>query len=114
MARDFTGNINETIALVLEGKHQHKTIPSCALLEMYDKRPIFISVDITEDTFELVPQTLLVSSGPRGTYSKSLQGWILKFGEDSKILRTSVETFFDRLANWIPPWAAYRAFRLAT
>ena len=39
-----------------------------------------------------------------------LQVWLLKFGEDSTILRTSVETFFDWLADGIPPWAAYCAF----
>ena len=33
-----------------------------------------------------------------------------KFGEDRKIVRTSVETFVDWLANGSPPWAAYCAF----
>ena len=49
-------------------------------------------------------------SGPGGTGSEALQGWLLKFGEDSTRLRTSVETFVDWLANRSPPWEAYHAF----
>ena len=41
---------------------------------------------------------------------EDLHGWLLKFGEDIKILLTSLETFIDCLANNIPPWAAYCAF----
>ena len=37
-------------------------------------------------------QKLLGGAGHRGTDSEALQGWILKFGEDSKKLRISVET----------------------
>ena len=50
------------------------------------------------------------SSGPGGTESEALQGWILQFGEDSTRLRTSVEYFVDWLANGSPPWVAYSAF----
>ena len=49
-------------------------------------------------------------SGPGGKYSEALQGCLLKIGEDSTRLRTSIETFADWLANGSPPWAAYRAF----
>ena len=45
-----------------------------------------------------------------GTDSEALQGWLLKFGEDSTRLRTIVEIFVDWLANGIPPWLAYCAF----
>ena len=38
------------------------------------------------------------------------RGGGLKFGEDRKRLRTSVENFVDLLANGSLPWAAYRAF----
>ena len=34
----------------------HETIPFCATLETYDKTPIFIPIDITEDAFKLVAQ----------------------------------------------------------
>ena len=51
-----------------------------------------------------------MDSGPGGTDSEALQGWLLKFGGDSKRLRTSVENFVDWISNGIPPWAAYRAF----
>ena len=43
--------------------------------------------------------------------SEAVQGCLLKFGEDSTILRTIMETFVDWLANGIPPWADYRTFR---
>ena len=42
--------------------------------------------------------------------SEALQGWLLKFGEDSTRLSTCVETFADWLANVCLPWTAYRAF----
>ena len=50
------------------------------------------------------------SFGPVGTDLEALQGWLLKFGEDSTRLRTSVENVLDWLSDGIPPWAAYRAF----
>ena len=42
--------------------------------------------------------------------SEALHGWLLKFVEYSKILRTSVETFFDWTSNHIPPWTSYSPF----
>ena len=41
---------------------------------------------------------------------EALQGLILKFGEYSKILRTSVKTFVDWLANKSPSWVGCHAF----
>ena len=102
--------MNETVTSVLEGKHLHEKIPCCATLEMYDETPIFIPADITEDAVKLVARKLLGSSGPGGTDSEALHGWLLKLGDDSKRLCTSVEIFVDWLANGSPPWAAYRAF----
>ena len=49
-------------------------------------------------------------SGPGGTDSEVLQGWLLKLGEDSTRLRTSVETFVDWLANESLPWEDYHTF----
>ena len=100
----------KNVALVLEGKHPHKKIPSCATLEMYDEIPIFIPVDIMEDAVELVAQKLLGDSIPGGTDLEALQGWILKLGKDRKRLSTSVETFVDCIANGSLPWVAYRVF----
>ena len=77
---------------------------------MYNKTPIFIPVNITEEDVESVAQKLLGGSGPACTDSEALQGWILKFGVDSTRLHTSVETFVDWIANGSPPWTAYRAF----
>ena len=62
---------------------------------MYEETPIFIPFDITEEALESVAQKKLGGSGPGGTDSEELQGWLLKFGEDCTRLRTSVETFVD-------------------
>ena len=72
--------------------------------------PVFIPEEITEDVVKLFTQKLLGGSGPRGTESEALQGWILKFGEDSKVLFTGAETFINWLANGSPPWAVYYVF----
>ena len=42
--------------------------------------------------------------------SEALHGWLLKFGEDSTRLRTSVENFVDWIANGSTPWSDYCAF----
>ena len=82
----------------------------CATLETYKEMPICIPVDITEEDVESVAPMFSRSSGPGGTDSEALQGWLMKFGEDITRLRTSVETFVDWLANGSPPWAAYCEF----
>ena len=63
-----------------------------------------------EEAVESVARKLSGSSCPGCTDYEALQEWLLKFGEDSTRLRTSVETFVDWLANGSPPWTAYRAF----
>ena len=85
--------INETVTSVLEGKHPSEKNPSCAMLETYKENPIFIPAYITEEAVESVAKKLSGSSGLEGIDSEVLQVWILKFGEDSTRLRTSVETF---------------------
>ena len=94
LAEDRTGKINETIISVLEGEILAK-ISSCATLKTYEETPIFIPVNTTKEAVELVARKLLGSSGPGGTESEALHGWILKFGEDSTRLRTSVEDFVE-------------------
>ena len=110
LAVDHTGMINETVALVFEGKHPSKIIPSCATLETYEETPIFIPVNITEEAVESVAQKLLGSSVPGGPDSEALQEWLMKSGEDSTRLCTRLKTFVNWLANGSPPCAAYRAF----
>ena len=77
---------------------------------MYDETPILIPVNIFKALVGLVAHKLLERSCPNVTDSEALQGWLLKFGEDSKRLIISVGFFVDRPANQNPPWAAYRAF----
>ena len=63
------------------------------MLEAYEAIPIFIPVDITDDVVESVARKCLGSPVPGGTDSEALHGWLLKFGEDSKILRIILEIF---------------------
>ena len=101
--------INKTVTSVLEGKSAQKK-PSCATLETYNETTIFIPVDIMEEAFESVAHRLSGISGPGGTEYEAIQGWILKFMEDSTRLHTTMENFVDQLANGSPPWADYRTF----
>ena len=94
----------------MEGKLPIKKFPSCATLETHEDTPVFIPVEITEESVESVARNVLGSSGPGGTDSGALQGWLLKFGEGSNRLRTSIETFVDWSANGSPTWAYYRVF----
>ena len=54
MAEDFTGTVNETVILVLEGKYLIKTIPFCDTLETYEETPIYIPINIMEEAVESV------------------------------------------------------------
>ena len=65
------------------------------MLQTYEETPTFIPVDITEEDIESVAQKFLGSPGPGGTESEVLQEWLLKFGEDGTIIRTSIDTFVD-------------------
>ena len=56
LSEDHTGTINDTATSVLEGKHPSKTIFSCATLETYKETPIFVPVNIMEETVESVAQ----------------------------------------------------------
>ena len=93
LAEDHTGTINKTVKSILEGKNTSEKIPSCATLETYTETPIFIPVNITEESVESVARKRSGRSIQGGTDSKEIQGWILKFGEDSTRLRTSVDFF---------------------
>ena len=77
---------------------------------MYEETPIFIPVYITKKAVESVARKNSGSSGPGGTESEALQGWLLKFGEDITRLHNIMETFVDWLANGNPPWVVYSAF----
>ena len=78
------------------------------MFETYDEMPIFIYVDIMEDAVESVTQKLLGSFGPGVKELEALQGWILKFGDDRKRHRTSVETIVKCLENKSSHWTTYR------
>ena len=81
LAEDCTGMIKETVISVLEGKHPSKITPSCATLETYEEMPIFIPVDIMEESVESVARKRLGSSGPGGTDSEALQNGFWNLGK---------------------------------
>ena len=105
---DITGVMDKTVAKFMEVKNPPNRKPHCSTLEVYEETPIFILVDTTGDLVESVAQKLSGSAGPGGTDLEDLQGWLLKFGDDSNKLRISVESFVEWLANQSPPWAAYQ------
>ena len=78
LAEDCTGTINEVVASILEGKHPHGKIHSCAMLETYDETRIFIPVNIMEDAVKSVARKISEALDPGGTDSEALQGWIFK------------------------------------
>ena len=65
--------------------------------------PFFIPVDIAEYKVKLVARKLLGSAGPGGTDPEALHGWKLKFRDQNKKLRISVESSVECLANQSPP-----------
>ena len=71
---------------------------------------IFIQVYITKDVVNSVEWKLSGSVGPGGMDLEDLQGWLLKYRDDSKKPHISVEYFVDWLANKSPPWSAYKGF----
>ena len=83
LSEDCMGTINKNAASIFEGKHQSETIPSCAALEKYEETPIFIPVDITDNSVELFVRKLSGSYGPGCTDLEVLHGWLLNFGEGS-------------------------------
>ena len=82
--------MGETVAEVLVGKYLTERKPHSYKLEAYKEKPVFIPMNIKEDVVESVARKLLGSTGPSGTNSGALQGWLLKFGDHSKKLRISV------------------------
>ena len=92
--------MEETVATVLARKYPHEPPPPpCSLFEVYEDTPILVLMDITEDVIKSYTQNLLESLGPGGTHLGALRELILKRGEDSKRICTSVEFFVDWLAN---------------
>ena len=79
------------------------------MLEVYEATHVLIPMDITEEVVNSVAQKVSGSTGPGGTDSEALQGWIINFVDHSRKLSISVESFVDWMANKNPPWDGYRA-----
>ena len=67
LATNKMGVTEESTETVLVGKHPHEKIPHCSTLEVYDKTPISILVDIIEHVVELVALKLSGRLGTGGT-----------------------------------------------
>ena len=77
---------------VLHAKHPDARPPLAACLDAYPgKPPEMVPVDITDDVALAVAGRLTGGVGPGGTYSMSLQHWLLQFGTASRALRLIVE-----------------------
>ena len=63
--------MEETVAMVLVGKHLHEPPPRYTL-EVYKKTPIFIPAEITEDVVESVTWKISGILGPGGTDLEAL------------------------------------------
>ena len=54
------------------------------MLLAYKETPVIITMDIKADVVESVAWKRLGSTGPGGTESEDLQGWLLNFGDYNK------------------------------
>jgi hypothetical protein len=81
-------------------------------MEDYDTLPDFADVDITKEVIEKVARRLSGSAGLGGSDTQAIQQWLLHFRQTSKGLHKAVQEFTDwRMANDMPPWAAYQALK---
>ena len=71
LASGKMGVMEETVAMVLVGKHLHEPPPRYTL-EVYKKTPIFIPAEITEDVVESVTWKISGILGPGGTDLEAL------------------------------------------
>ena len=103
-------NIGQLILESLRSKHPEARPLTASSLDVYrGKPPALVPVDITDETVATVERQLLGAAGPGGADSVSLQHWLLRFGVASMGLKNIVREFGDRMANGLPPWAAYRS-----
>ena len=110
-----TKETSKTVREVLESKHPHLRIPDvqdpdCACFEEYaDGAPEAIPVDSSADGVASVAPKLHGGAGPSSVDAMALRCWLVRFGRSSSELREEMAQWVDWLANYDPPWAAYRA-----
>ena len=98
-----------TVEEVLKSKHPEAVEPGVGVLEEYPEVPELVTLDVTADTVAKVAAKLSGAAGPGGVDAMGLQQWLLKYGVSSTLLREAVAEFTRWMANFSPPWAAYRA-----
>ena len=83
--------------------------PACADFEEYEDVPETVPLDFTKDDVMWVSSKLSDAAGALGAEAMELRNWLLRFGCASEELRVVVTRLYDWMANFYPPWAAYRA-----
>ena len=82
--------------------------PTCAAFEDYGEVPETVPFDFTEDDVTWVASKLSGAAGALGAKATELRNWLLRFGCASEELRVVVAILADWMANYSPPWDAYR------
>ena len=89
--------------------------PACAAFEEYEDVPELVPLDFMEDDVTWVASKLSGAAGALGAEAIELRNWLVRFGFASEELRVVFASLAEWMANFSPPWAAYRAlmaFRL--
>ena len=94
---------------VLEQKHPQSLEPSSEAIVDYENTPLFIHVDISEETVLNVAKKLKGSGGPGGNDYAALQNWLLRFGHISEKIREALLLLTKWIANNIVPYEAIQA-----
>ena len=110
MTSDRLGITDETVAIVLSVQHMREKLIPCSTLEVYNKTPIFIPVDIMKDVVKSVPQKKWGFWAPVVQTKKLYRDVFLKLRDNSKNLCIGVEIFMYWIANQYPPRVTYCAF----
>ena len=102
------------VADVLREKHPDMRSPpvenpTCAASEVYEEVPKTVPLDFTEDDVTWVVLKLSGAADALGAEAMELRNWLLRFRCASEELRVIVASLDDWVANYSPPWAAYRA-----
>ena len=83
--------------------------PACTAFKEYEEVPETVPLDFTKDDVMWVASKLSGAAGALGAEATELHNWLLCFGCASEEFRVVVARLADWMANYSPPWAAYRA-----
>ena len=114
---DVCSKSGRVIVDVLRDKHPEMwnpdpnlSDPNRVAFEPYPSVPKSVGKTVTEDVVEIVAAKLGGSAGLSGTDAVDCSKWLLRFGDESKVLRGIIASMTTWLANESPSFAAYRGF----